>query len=128
MKELSIFVDESGDAGETSRYYLITLVLHDQDLSIRPALIPYRQALRDRGLQDIPLHLGPLLNGNDAYRNMSISTRKSHLYNFVVLSEHLPFSYMTLVYRKSEVRGDSSELLARMKRGLTFLLLSLIHI
>lgn len=29
MEELSIFVDESGDAGETSTYYLITIVLHD---------------------------------------------------------------------------------------------------
>ena len=34
MREISIFVDESGDAGEMSRFYLITLVFHEQNLSI----------------------------------------------------------------------------------------------
>ena len=38
MKELSIFVDESGDFGdyaEHSSYYIISLVLHDQTIDIR---------------------------------------------------------------------------------------------
>ena len=37
MKELSIFVDESGDFGEynhISPYYLVTLILHEQEKSI----------------------------------------------------------------------------------------------
>lgn len=33
-KELSIFVDESGDRGGKARYYLLTLVFHDQADSI----------------------------------------------------------------------------------------------
>lgn len=33
-KELSIFVDESGDRSGRARYYLITLVFHDQSDSI----------------------------------------------------------------------------------------------
>ncbi len=35
-KELSIFVDESGDRGGKARYYLLTLVFHDQADSIAP--------------------------------------------------------------------------------------------
>ena len=40
MKELSIFVDESGDFGEYavhSPYYIITMVYHEQDKDIYPA-------------------------------------------------------------------------------------------
>ena len=36
-KELSIFVDESGDRGGKARYYLLTLVFHDQADSIAAA-------------------------------------------------------------------------------------------
>ena len=37
MKELSIFVDESGDFGEYNHrtpYYIISMVLHDQKIDI----------------------------------------------------------------------------------------------
>ena len=37
MKELSIFVDESGDFGEydyRTPYYIISMVLHNQDVDI----------------------------------------------------------------------------------------------
>ena len=37
-KELSIFVDESGDRGSKARYYLLTLVFHDQADSIAEAV------------------------------------------------------------------------------------------
>ena len=41
MKELSIFVDESGDFGEYSThspYYAIALVLHDQGINLSNAI------------------------------------------------------------------------------------------
>lgn len=34
MRELSIFVDESGSDGLSDRYYLLTVVMHDQSDSI----------------------------------------------------------------------------------------------
>ena len=37
MKELSVFIDESGDFGEyddQAPYYIITMVFHDQSLPI----------------------------------------------------------------------------------------------
>lgn len=37
-KELSIFVDESGDRGSKARCYLLTLVFHDQADSIAKAV------------------------------------------------------------------------------------------
>ena len=41
MKELSIFIDESGDFGdyqEHAPYYIITMVFHDQSFSIEDAI------------------------------------------------------------------------------------------
>ena len=40
-KELSIFVDESGDRGGKARYYLLTLDFHDQTDSIAEAVTGY---------------------------------------------------------------------------------------
>lgn len=36
MRELSIMVDESGEWGKLSKYYLITLVFHDQSEPVMP--------------------------------------------------------------------------------------------
>ena len=40
-KELSIFVDERGDRGGKARYYLLTLVFHDQAESITEVVAGY---------------------------------------------------------------------------------------
>ena len=43
MKELSIVVDESGDFGEYNHrtpYYIISMVLHDQDVDITKGVDP----------------------------------------------------------------------------------------
>lgn len=117
MEELSIFVDESGDAGETSTYYLITIVLHDQAKDISQVLEPYEADLHARRVADIPMHLGPLLNGNDDYKGLGVSTRKAFLNSFRVMSDKLPFQYMTFAYRKSEF-ADYRSLFTSMKRDL----------
>ena len=118
MQELSIFVDESGDAGEVSTYYLITMVLHNQSDSLDNATQPYTQDLSNRGLVDIPFHLGPLLTGHDSYQNLDVDTRKQYLSCFRVLVNHLPFSYTTLSYKKDRYKNDSLLLAEFMKRDL----------
>lgn len=54
MRELSIFVDESGSDGLSDRYYLFTVVMHDQSDSIADSIAAYEGALRAKGLPDIP--------------------------------------------------------------------------
>lgn len=119
MRELSVFVDESGDVGETSSYYLITLVLHAQNEPIEDSVKLYELSLRDKGLKNVPMHLGPLMNGNDNFRFWEVADRKRFLSSFAVLIDHLPFRYTTLAYVKSELGGDASKLMVRMKRDLT---------
>lgn len=121
-KELSIFVDESGDVGETSRFYLITFVLHEQDDPITQEIARYEQVLADSYLPNIAMHLGPLLNGHDDYRMLSVETRKRLMSCFMMLIQHLPFQHFVIQHNKKNCNEQTSELFLRMKRDLTTIL------
>lgn len=73
--EISIFADESGECGAESKYYLLTLVFHDQSKSIASQFFLYKQSISIKGLPDIAFHASPLLNGHDEYKNMSIKVK-----------------------------------------------------
>ena len=75
-KELSIFVDESGDRGGKARYYLLTLVFHDQADSIAEVVTGYEAKLAGADLPNIPFHSEPLMNGHKDYEFLNIEQRK----------------------------------------------------
>ncbi len=120
-KELSIFVDESGDRAGLSRYYLLTLVLHDQSKLITDKVMKYEDSLAQKNLPNTPFHSEPLLNGRGDYRNLSIESRKKLLYSFNVLAQRLPILYKTFIYKRSEYL-DPNILSVRMKRDISNLL------
>ena len=101
-RDLSIFVDESGDRGGKARYYLLTLVVHDQSEGIADKVSRYEQSLASSDLPNIPFHSEPLLNGHGPYEGIDLQARKKMLYSFNVLVQRLPVSYRTFVYRRSE--------------------------
>lgn len=115
MPEISLFVDESGESGTESKYYLLTLVFHEQDSGIDRQIDLYESALREKGLPDIPLHTSPLLNGHDAYEGMDIQDRKRLLQAFFTMLQHMSIKYHTFAYRKGDFGGDA-ELITRMRR------------
>lgn len=120
-KELSIFVDESGDRGGKARYYLLTLVFHDQADAIMDEVRGYEKRLAESGLPNIAFHSEPLLNGHKGYEGLTVEQRKKMLVMFSALVRRLPVSYSTFVYRRSEFE-DRAKLTARMKRDISNLL------
>lgn len=84
MRELSIFVDESGSDGLSDHHYLLTVVMHDQSESIADSIAAYEGALRTKGLPNIPFHASPLMNGKDLYSALDLRTRKMLLGSFRV--------------------------------------------
>ena len=120
-RELSIFVDESGDRGGEARYYLISLVIHDQTKNITEAVTRYEAKLAKAGLPNIPFHSEPLLNGHKDYELLSIEQRKVMLAYFSSFVRQLPICYETFVYRRREF-DDPSKLTLRMKRDISSLL------
>lgn len=79
LKELSIFIDESGDFGEydhRSPFYIISMVYHDQEKDIKPAIERLDNELRNLNLGDICIHTGPIIRKEEIYREMSIKDRR----------------------------------------------------
>ncbi len=72
MKELSIFVDESGDFGEYKQhvpYYIITMVFHDQSNDISSNITKLNNALRQIGYGDEQaVHTEPLIRREPPYQ------------------------------------------------------------
>ena len=115
MRELSVFVDESGADGLDSDYYLLTLVFHDQSAPLVDSVSRYERSLVARGLPNLPFHASPLMNGHDDYSFMSVEDRLRLLAAFRVLLRYLPIRYKTFSYRKREF-SDAEHLSERMRR------------
>ena len=70
MKELSVFIDESGDFGEyddQAPYYIITMVFHDQSLPITDAVQKLDQELSYLDLNNLCIHTGPIVRREEIY-------------------------------------------------------------
>lgn len=76
-KELSIFIDESGDFGTAdvhSPYYLITMVFHDQKDDISERIDTLDNQLANLGLVSNYIHAGPIIRKEREYYSISIGT------------------------------------------------------
>lgn len=102
MKELSVFVDESGTQEGKATYYLVTLVLHNQADEIQTMIDQYERSLINRALPNIPFHATPLLRAHDEYRVLEMATRKKLLSAFGVFVQKLPIKYASFKYKSSE--------------------------
>jgi len=119
-------VDESGEQEGPSRYYLLTIVFHEQDADLSTAVAHYEQSLRTKNLPDIPFHASPLMNGHGEYTGLDLETRKRLLNTFNVFAQNLPVSYVTFQYRKSEV-DTPEKLSSRMRRDLAEFIFDRLH-
>ena len=80
MKELSIFVDESGDFGAYSKhspYYLFSLVFHEQDKSIDGIVDELDRKVVEHGFPVHAIHTGPIIRNEGYYRRFSLRIEKS---------------------------------------------------
>ena len=87
MKELSIFVDESGDFGPYSNhspYYLFALVFHEQKYAIHTEVDILNRKIQEHGFQIHAIHAGPIIRNERYYQNFSPDDRK-RLFNTFLL-------------------------------------------
>ena len=121
MRELSLFIDESGDKTNRARYFVLTLVIHNQKYAIDTKVNHYEDFLSRSDLPNIPFHSEPLLNRHGDYEYLDILQRKKMLVAFNVLVQRLPIHYVSFVYKTSEF--DTPEKLAtRLKRDISGML------
>ena len=117
MRIQSCFVDETGRQGMEDGHYLLTLVLHDQSISIEPRIAAYEARLAYEGLRDVPFHAVDLLHGRERYANETAATRKRLLVAFSMFVRTLPIEYHTFRYSRDDAR-DKGGLQTRMRRDL----------
>lgn len=117
MRELYISIDESGDIGDCSTFYLVALVFHEQSEDISEGVEKYVRSLSDSGLGTVPFHLAPIMRGHDQYDAMSLDARKSHFSHFHIFAERAPYHYHVLCYEKSQF-PSAYNLAGRVERDL----------
>lgn len=121
MKELSVFIDESGDFGEITErpaYYLVTLLFHDQKNEIASNVKRLEDSTKNSGFDFEYIHTGPVIRREDVFSGLSIDERRKLLFkmlNFIVSS---PIAYEVAVVNRKEA-PDKISLSGRLGREIS---------
>ena len=94
---LSVFIDESGDFGfikDASKYYLITLVFHNQKLNISSNI----EKVKDKPV----FHAGPIIRRETPFENTTIEDRKRLFQSIFMFTMSLPIKCRSFSYIKKE--------------------------
>ena len=104
MKELSVFIDESGDFGEYSPhspYYIITMVFHDQEVNIQENVIRLDTELSYLGLENLCIHTGPIIRKEEIYKDMGIVERRRIFNKMMAFIRSIGIQYKCFSIEKS---------------------------
>ena len=112
-KVLSVFVDESGDtgdSGQTSKYYIVSFLFHNQSDDISDAINKLKSKL--------PYHVGPIIRKEEPYENLGVKERSKMLRELLVLATILPIKTKTIVYEKRELDFDKRKMVMRLSKDI----------
>ena len=101
--ELSVFIDESGDFGEfdpRSPYYIISMVFHDQNISINDAVVKLDQELSYLNLNNLCIHTGPIIRREEIYAFMSIKERRRIFNKLIAFFRQVNIQYKCISVEK----------------------------
>ena len=121
MKELSIFIDESGDFGEYDHHspvYIITMVFHDQNENIQPAILKLNHELSFLGLNDLCIHTGPIIRKEEIYAHMTIEERRRIFNKMVAFIRQINIRYKCFYIEKKHF-SDVVEATGRLSRQIS---------
>lgn len=111
-KEISVFVDESGSFEpdeESSRFYLICFVLHDQNSDITEWIRTLESKLADNGLPPGHcVHVGPLIRREGEYAGMLREERQSIFRSMMAFIRKADISYHCFSIDKHFDDGDTA--------------------
>lgn len=105
MKELSVFIDESGDFGEVKdrpSYYLVTFVFHDQSKIIDNQVMRLEESIRTSGFDVEYIHTGPVIRREDIFSKFAIDERRKLIYKMLNFVNSIPISHITVSINRKE--------------------------
>lgn len=106
MKELSIFIDESGDFGEYnihSPYYIISMVFHDQNDIIQQEINKLNKELSYMELDNLCIHTGPIIRKEEIYQNLSIIERRRIFNKMISFIRQIDIRYHSFCIKKKHL-------------------------
>lgn len=121
MKELSVFIDESGDFGNynpKAPFYIISIVLHEQNKSIMQESRLLEQSLKNTPLERDFIHVGPLLRKEEEYKNMTKEDRIKILRRLINFSAKVSMSYKAFYIEKKHTDNEY-EMIAKLAKELS---------
>lgn len=124
MKELSIFVDESGHFGmhqKHSPYYIVSFVFHNQSEDISGLVATYESYLSDIGFPNHFIHTEPIIRGESVYEELSLDVRRKLFNSLCRFATRCPVKHKTFLFRKDE--NDSKlQMIHKMSRDISLFL------
>ena len=121
MRELSIFIDESGDFGEYdyhAPYYIIAMVFHDQANDIAIPLAKLADSLSAIGYPDHCVHTGPIIRRENEYGYERIETRRRIFNYMVTFIKHAHIKYKCFHIEKKHI-VDSVEAVGKLSKQIS---------
>lgn len=121
MKELSIFIDESGDFGAynyRSPYYIITMVFHNQDENIQPFIARLDTELSYLGLNNLCIHTGPIIRKEEIYVHMSVDERRRIFNKMIAFIRQIDIRYKCFYIEKKHL-NDVVDATGRLSRQIS---------
>lgn len=120
--KLSVFVDESGNfqyPDSLSRFYILSLVLHDQSHNISLALAQLARSVADLGFdpENFVFHAGPIIRKEDGYSLLSRHWRNRVFDRMMTFARNVDFSYRCICVDKRFVTS-SEQIVERLRNGL----------
>lgn len=119
LSALSIFIDESGDFGPYSAhspYYIIVLLMHDQDKSIADQVGYLRLHVKEMGFSEShAIHSAPLIRREKDYARMDLPSRRKLFRYLLTFMRLCDITYQPFVFKKRELT-DPDALVSRMSR------------
>lgn len=107
MSDLGIFIDESGDVGSNSDFYIVTLVLHDQSFSIASHVARLESELSYLGVSSGAIvHAGPLVRREEGYKDFSLGLRRKIFFKMFSFIRLCSITYRSFCVNKKEHFGQ----------------------
>lgn len=112
-KDLSVFVDESGDFGSYSKhspYYILSFVFHDQSNDISNQLLHLKKDKIYLGYnENHAIHSYPLIRNEDEYKDVDIKIRKKLFNSLMAFIRHSKLDVKTFTFDKSKLSPKELE-------------------
>lgn len=119
--KLSVFVDESGrfqHPDSVSRFYIVSLVFHDQNIKIAEAVQKLDSDWERMGYEGFCFHAGPLIRKEKGYLYMPREERAAIFSRMLIFARQLEFRFHCLKVDKQFV-SSSRQIVERLQKQLS---------